>query len=168
MQGSVGEHGGRRAGERLCQHIVRCARSSQSGADDPRSLLKAKTPRQPAHQFGLHAVVSRRVIEKTGEDAPGARRARRRCLESARDGIRLAAKDGAAQTGTGNVVSGICGSLMAQIWPAWEAAIAAVWPHAAAADRLVERGVGPVGLTASELIPVVREILNRLIEEQGN
>jgi len=75
---------------------------------------------------------------------------------------------GLATAGTGDVLSGICGALMAQNWPAWEAAIAAVWLHGAAADRLVERGVGPVGLTASELIPVVREILNRLIEEQGN
>jgi len=75
---------------------------------------------------------------------------------------------GLATAGSGDVLSGICGALLAQGWPAWEAAIAAVWMHGAAADRLVERGIGPTGLTASELIPAVREILNRLIAEQAN
>jgi NAD(P)H-hydrate repair Nnr-like enzyme with NAD(P)H-hydrate dehydratase domain len=44
----------------------------------------------------------------------------------------------------------------------WEAALGAVWMHGHAADLLLARGIGPIGLTASELIPVVREILNGL------
>lgn len=68
-----------------------------------------------------------------------------------------------ATAGSGDVLSGVCGALLAQQWPGWEAALAAVWLHGAAADELVARGIGPVGLTASELIPEIRSLLNRLI-----
>jgi hydroxyethylthiazole kinase-like uncharacterized protein yjeF len=67
-----------------------------------------------------------------------------------------------ATAGTGDVLAGICGALLAQHWPIWEAAMAAVWLHGQAADRLVEHGIGPIGLTASELIPAVRSALNRI------
>ena len=68
-----------------------------------------------------------------------------------------------ATAGTGDVLAGLCGALLAQRWPAWEAALAAVWLHGAAADMLVDQGVGPVGLVASELPRMVRTCLNRLI-----
>jgi hydroxyethylthiazole kinase-like uncharacterized protein yjeF len=67
-----------------------------------------------------------------------------------------------ATAGTGDVLSGICGALLTQHWPIWEAAAASVWLHGHAADVLVEKGVGPIGLTASELIPAVRSALNQL------
>ncbi len=70
---------------------------------------------------------------------------------------------GLATGGTGDVLAGVCGSLLAQGWPAWEAALGAVWMHGAAADRLVELGVGPVGMTAGELPAAVRAALNKLI-----
>lgn len=69
-----------------------------------------------------------------------------------------------ATAGSGDVLAGICGALLAQHWPAWEAALGAVWLHGHAADALVEQGIGPIGLTASELIPAVRIALNRLIK----
>jgi len=68
-----------------------------------------------------------------------------------------------ATAGSGDVLSGICGALLAQGWPAWEAALAAVWLHGSAADALVEGGIGPIGLIAGELIPVVRQQLNRFV-----
>ncbi len=68
-----------------------------------------------------------------------------------------------ATAGSGDVLAGVCGALLAQQWPAWEAAMGAVWLHGAAADRLVEQGAGPIGLTASELIPAVRALLNELV-----
>ena len=68
-----------------------------------------------------------------------------------------------ASGGTGDVLAGLCGSLLAQGWPAWEAALGAVWMHGAAADRLVEQGAGPVGLTAGELPVAIRLVLNTLI-----
>jgi hydroxyethylthiazole kinase-like uncharacterized protein yjeF len=67
--------------------------------------------------------------------------------------------------GTGDVLAGICGALLAQRWAVWEAALAAVWIHGHAADELVEKGLGPIGLTASEFIPEIRAVLNQLITE---
>lgn len=72
-----------------------------------------------------------------------------------------------ATAGTGDVLAGICGALLAQHFPAWQAALAATWLHGAAADKLVAEGTGPIGLTASELIPRVRTLLNRLTEQHG-
>ncbi|WP_151447556.1 NAD(P)H-hydrate dehydratase [Lacisediminimonas profundi] len=68
-----------------------------------------------------------------------------------------------ATAGSGDVLAGIGGALLAQGWPAWEAALGAVWLHGAAADRLVQQGTGPIGLTASELIPVVRTLINEMV-----
>lgn len=70
-----------------------------------------------------------------------------------------------ATAGTGDVLAGICGALLAQDWPAWEAALAAAWLHGSAADLLVQQGIGPIGMTAGELIPAVRSILNRLVAQ---
>jgi hydroxyethylthiazole kinase-like uncharacterized protein yjeF len=74
---------------------------------------------------------------------------------------------GLATGGSGDVLAGVCGALLAQGWPAWEAAIGGVWMHGAAADRLVEEGVGPVGMTAGELPAAVRGVLNGLIRDRG-
>ena len=72
-----------------------------------------------------------------------------------------------ATAGSGDVLAGICGALLAQKWPAWEAALGAVWMHGKAADDLVDQGIGPIGLTAGELIPAVRACLNRLTEKHA-
>lgn len=72
-----------------------------------------------------------------------------------------------ATAGTGDVLSGICGALLAQRWPIANAALGAVWMHGKAADMLVQQGIGPVGLTAGELIPCVRTILNQLINDHS-
>jgi ADP-dependent NAD(P)H-hydrate dehydratase / NAD(P)H-hydrate epimerase len=68
-----------------------------------------------------------------------------------------------ATGGTGDVLGGIIGALLAQRLPRYEAALAGVYLHGLAADTLTARGHGPAGLTAGELAPVVRELLNRLI-----
>lgn len=67
-----------------------------------------------------------------------------------------------ATAGSGDVLSGLCGGLLAQGWPVWEAALAAVWLHGTAADDLVAAGIGPIGLTAGELVPAIRVVINRL------
>ncbi len=76
--------------------------------------------------------------------------------------INTTGNPGLATAGTGDVLAGISGALLAQGWPIWEAALGSVWLHGRAADVLAERGIGPVGLTASELIPEVRQLLNEL------
>lgn len=64
--------------------------------------------------------------------------------------------------GAGDVLSGLCGALLAQGQPAMQAAWAAVWLHGRAADRLVDLGIGPVGLSASEIIPAIRALINQM------
>ncbi|MFA9219167.1 MAG: NAD(P)H-hydrate dehydratase, partial [Sphingomonadaceae bacterium] len=73
-----------------------------------------------------------------------------------------------ATAGTGDVLSGLCGALLAQGWPRWEAALAAVWLHGMAADVLVSDGTGPIGVTAGELIPAIRVALNRMVQHHGH
>ncbi|MCC2955544.1 NAD(P)H-hydrate dehydratase [Massilia sp. IC2-477] len=72
---------------------------------------------------------------------------------------------GLATAGSGDVLAGICGALLAQGWPAWEAAAGAAWIHGAAADLLVAHGVGPIGMTAGELPAAARAVLNLLVLE---
>ena len=69
---------------------------------------------------------------------------------------------GLATGGTGDVLGGIIGALLAQHLPRYEAALAGVYLHGLAADTLSAQGHGPAGLTAGELAPMVRTLLNRM------
>lgn len=66
-----------------------------------------------------------------------------------------------ATAGSGDVLSGLCGALLARGLPVREAALAAAWLHGAAADAMVGEGIGPVGVTAGELPAYIRRELNR-------
>jgi len=65
-----------------------------------------------------------------------------------------------ASAGTGDVLSGFTGAFLAQGIDAKMSLRLAVCVHGAAADACVAEGRGPVGLTASELIPSARALLN--------
>ena len=67
---------------------------------------------------------------------------------------------GLASGGTGDVLSGIIGSLMAQGLTGLDAAKLGVFVHGAAADALVKKGIGPTGMTASEVLLEARNVLN--------
>jgi ADP-dependent NAD(P)H-hydrate dehydratase / NAD(P)H-hydrate epimerase len=67
-----------------------------------------------------------------------------------------------ATGGTGDVLGGLIGALLAQRLPAYEAALAGVYLHGLAAETLTGEGQGPAGLTAGELAPKVRALINRL------
>jgi hydroxyethylthiazole kinase-like uncharacterized protein yjeF len=67
---------------------------------------------------------------------------------------------GMATAGMGDVLSGLIVALLAQGWPVDAALRAGVYLHGAAADRLVASGVGPIGLTAGEVIDTARLIFN--------
>jgi ADP-dependent NAD(P)H-hydrate dehydratase / NAD(P)H-hydrate epimerase len=67
-----------------------------------------------------------------------------------------------ASGGTGDVLSGIIGSLIAQGLSGLDAAKLGVYAHGAAADALVAKGSGPVGLTASEVAHEARSVINQL------
>jgi hydroxyethylthiazole kinase-like uncharacterized protein yjeF len=74
---------------------------------------------------------------------------------------------GMASAGMGDVLSGILGALLAQAAAPYNALMAGVRVHGLAADELVLRGVGPVGLTASETIDAARSVWNRLAQQDG-
>lgn len=69
---------------------------------------------------------------------------------------------GLASAGTGDVLGGIIASLIAQGLNSVEAAKLGVYVHGAAADKLVADGLGPIGLTASEVAQEARNQLNQL------
>ena len=69
---------------------------------------------------------------------------------------------GLASGGTGDVLSGIIGSFLAQGVCDLDAAKLGVFIHGAAADILVEKGIGPAGLTASEVAIEARNVINKL------
>jgi hydroxyethylthiazole kinase-like uncharacterized protein yjeF len=77
--------------------------------------------------------------------------------------INTTGNPGLASGGSGDVLSGMVGALLAQGWPAAAALSAAVHLHGAAADALAASGDGPIGIAAGELIPIARTLLNRLI-----
>ncbi len=65
-----------------------------------------------------------------------------------------------ATAGSGDILSGTLGALLAQGVEAKTALRVAVCVHGAAADALVAQGCGPLGLTASELPDAARALLN--------
>ncbi len=74
--------------------------------------------------------------------------------------INASGNPGMAAAGMGDVLAGIVGGLVAQSVIAEEAALLGVYLHGAAADSLVADGIGPLGLTASEVALEARNLLN--------
>ena len=74
--------------------------------------------------------------------------------------INTTGNPGLASGGTGDVLAGMIGALLCQGLDGTRALRYAVCLHGAAADALAARGVGPIGLTASELLPEARRLLN--------
>jgi len=67
-----------------------------------------------------------------------------------------------ASGGTGDVLTGVIASLVAQGVEAFDAVKLGVFAHGLAADHLVARGIGPRGLSASELLQEVRAVINQI------
>lgn len=77
--------------------------------------------------------------------------------------VNASGNPGLATAGSGDTLTGIIAALLAQGWPADAALPAAVHLHGIAADRLAAQGIGPIGLTASELIDSAQRCLNQWI-----
>lgn len=69
---------------------------------------------------------------------------------------------GLASGGTGDVLAGMMGALLAQGLPPFEAARTAVFVHGRAAEQLAEKQTGIIGMTASEVLLEARHVLNQL------
>ncbi|MBI6529596.1 NAD(P)H-hydrate dehydratase [Proteus vulgaris] len=76
--------------------------------------------------------------------------------------INKTGNSGLSTAGSGDVLTGIMGSFLAQGMVMSDAVKSAVWIHGIAADILVKKGIGPIGLTASELIDTVRDVRNQI------
>jgi len=74
--------------------------------------------------------------------------------------VNTSGNPGMASAGMGDVLTGIIASLVAQGGDPDLALLAGVHLHGLAADRLVAAGVGPAGLTASEVTDAGRKLLN--------
>ena len=70
---------------------------------------------------------------------------------------------GMASAGMGDVLSGMMAALLAQGLDAGKALLLGVYLHGAAADECVKNGIGPIGLTASEVTGSARNLLNNWI-----
>jgi hydroxyethylthiazole kinase-like uncharacterized protein yjeF len=74
---------------------------------------------------------------------------------------------GMAVGGMGDVLTGSIAAIAAQgirhNLNLWEASCVGVQLHASAADSLVDKQIGPIGLTPSEVILEMRSLLNKLL-----
>jgi hydroxyethylthiazole kinase-like uncharacterized protein yjeF len=81
----------------------------------------------------------------------------------ARDGhwfINTSGNPGMASAGMGDVLAGMLGALLAQRFSGESSLVLGVHLHGTAADDLLKAGIGPVGLTASEVIDAARRQWN--------
>jgi hydroxyethylthiazole kinase-like uncharacterized protein yjeF len=74
--------------------------------------------------------------------------------------INTSGNPGMASAGMGDVLTGMIAAFIAQGTEPRTALLAAVHAHGAAADALVAGGIGPVGLTASEIMDAARSLIN--------
>ncbi|HEV3009110.1 MAG TPA: NAD(P)H-hydrate dehydratase, partial [Burkholderiales bacterium] len=87
----------------------------------------------------------------------------------ARDGhwfVNTSGNPGMASAGMGDVLAGILGALLAQRYSGESSLVLGVHLHGAAADDLVRQGIGPVGLTAGELVDAARRQWNAWLRNQ--
>ena len=79
--------------------------------------------------------------------------------------INTTGNPGMATAGMGDVLTGLVVSLLGQGWPAEAALLAGVHLHGAAADALLDSGIGPAGMTAGEVIDPARNVFNHWIRQ---
>lgn len=89
------------------------------------------------------------------------------CSPAGKCHVNTSGNPGLATAGTGDVLAGMLGSLIAQGLTLDQAIKGGVWLHGAAADACVEAGVGPIGLTAGELAQKARWIRNHGQQSNG-
>lgn len=77
--------------------------------------------------------------------------------------INQSGNPGLATAGSGDVLSGIIISLLAQGLATDEAVAAGVWLHGAAADLMALNQIGPIGLCSSEIAAAARFLRNLLV-----
>ena len=136
---------GRSAATALTPHPAEAARLANASSDD------IQRDRLQAALALAHRMKAAIVLKGSGSVL---------AFADGRWAINSSGNPGLASGGTGDVLAGMLGALLAQGIEIETALPLAVAVHGAAADALVAQGVGPVGLTASELAPAARRLIN--------
>ena len=119
-------------------------------------LLGSKTAEVQAHRLDSALELAKRLHAHVVLKGAGSICA----FPDGRWSVNTTGNPGLAAAGSGDVLAGIIGALLAQKLDAEKALQYAVCLHGAAADALVTRGVGPIGLTASEIALEARSVMN--------
>lgn len=82
------------------------------------------------------------------------------CTPASEITVNHSGNPGLSTAGTGDVLAGMIGACLAQGITAEQAIAGAVWLHGAAADYLVSQGIGPIGMTAGEVLDAARTVRN--------
>ena len=122
-------------------------------------LLHVDTPEVQANRLDAALEVARRFSAHVVLKGAGSVCA----FPDGRWSINTTGNPGLASGGTGDVLAGMIGALLCQGLRADHALQYAVCLHGAAADECVARGIGPVGLTASEVMLEARRRMNEWI-----
>jgi hydroxyethylthiazole kinase-like uncharacterized protein yjeF len=85
------------------------------------------------------------------------------CFSDGRRYLNTSGNPALSTAGTGDVLTGMIGALIAQGSNPEDALLLAVYLHGAAADQLRQQYHGPVGITASEIVTSARLLLNQWI-----
>ena len=88
------------------------------------------------------------------------------CSPDGKRYLNTSGNPGLSTAGTGDVLAGMIGALIAQGLSLDHALLLAVYLHGAAADHLLQQNHGPLGMTASEIITAARSLLNNWIYNQ--
>ena len=156
------------AARRRRDHAVRAARASNwRSCLGGRPALITPHPVEFARLAGVDAEdVLVEAIRRRGGRRPHAWRGRapQRCADGhheSQTAARLVSASGTpalATGGSGDVLSGIAGTLLAQLGDPFAAGAAAAWVHGRAAERVPMRGVGQVrGISLDDVVAELRD-----------
>ena len=90
------------------------------------------------------------------------------CFPDGKRYINTSGNPGLSTAGTGDVLAGMMGALIAQGLGPGQALSLAVYLHGAAADLVLQHNHGPVGMIASEIMLAARTLLNEWIYSKIN
>lgn len=90
------------------------------------------------------------------------------CFPDGKRYLNTSGNPGLSTAGTGDVLAGMIGALIAQGQNPDHALLLAVYLHGAAADQLLQNNHGPLGMVASEVIAAARLLLNQWVYQKDN